>query len=247
MKAKKSLGQHWLVSQRHVNEIIAAAADAAGVLEIGPGKGVLTAPLTTQSQVLALELDADMLPILAAAAPDANVIQGDVLRADLHDILRALPEPRAVVSNLPYYITAAVVSRLCELSTLLDFAVLMMQEEVAARITAPAGDPRRGSLSVTVQRHFELSSVCKVPAGAFSPPPKVDSRVLRLHSRKRQQDPAWEAIVRRGFSQPRKTLANCLGDRDLVAAAGLSLTARPHQLREEDWNRLADAARNPRN
>jgi 16S rRNA (adenine1518-N6/adenine1519-N6)-dimethyltransferase len=179
------------------------------------------------------------------AAPKVEVIQADVLKADLSALLARLNEPRAVVSNLPYYITAAIVSRLCEVSESFETAVLMMQEEVAAKMTAPAGDARRGSLSVAVQRHFEIESVCKVPAGAFKPPPKVESRVLKLISKRLAVDEGLERLVRQGFRQPRKTLANNLGDKALVERAELSPSVRPHQLREEDWDRLAQLRRSP--
>lgn len=242
---KKSLGQHWLVSEGHVRQIIEAVGEVGGVLEIGSGKGILTGSLSGQAPVVALELDPRMVEATQRAAPGVEIVQGDVLKADLVGLLDRLDEPRAVVSNLPYYITAAIVSRLCDVSAHFDTAVLMMQEEVAAKLMAPAGDSARGSLSVAVQRHFETESVCKVPPGAFKPPPKVSSRVLKLRSRRIVVDPAFEKLVRAGFKQPRKTLANNLGERGLVERAGLSPSVRPHQLREEDWDRLTLLRRSP--
>jgi len=243
-KPKKSLGQHWLVSEEHIRMIVDAVGGAGGVLEIGPGKGILTAPLSARAQLIALELDARMVGATQRAAPGAEVVEADVLQADLGHLLERLVHPRIVVSNLPYYITAAVVSRLCEVSTQFDAAVLMMQEEVAAKLMAPAGDSRRGSLSVAVQRHFAIETVTKVPPAAFKPPPKVESRVLRLDSKGVESNSGLEALVRRGFKQPRKTLANNLGDKESIERAGLSSSVRPHQLREEDWVQLAELARN---
>jgi 16S rRNA (adenine1518-N6/adenine1519-N6)-dimethyltransferase len=243
---KKSLGQHWLVSETHVRMIVEAVGEAKGVLEIGSGKGILTGPLSGRAQTIALELDPRMAAATQRAAPKVEVVEADVLKADLEAILKRLDEPRAVVSNLPYYITAAVVSRLCAVSAHFETAVLMMQEEVAAKLLAPAGDARRGSLSVAVQWHFEIESVCKVPSAAVKPPPKVSSRVLRLRSKRIAVDEALEKIVREGFKQPRKTLANNLGDRELIERAGLSPSVRPHQLREEDWDRLARLGRSPK-
>lgn len=233
------------MSESHIRQIVGAVGEAGGVLEIGPGKGILTAPLSRRCKVIAVELDARMVEATGRAAPSAEVIEADVLQADFAALLGGLEHPRVVVSNLPYYITAAVVSRLCEVSTLFDSAVLMMQEEVAQKLIAGAGDSRRGSLSVAVQRHFEIESITKVPAGAFKPPPKVESRVLRLASKKLPVDRSLEQLVRKGFKQPRKTLANNLGDRELVERAGLSSSVRPHQLREEDWVRLAELVRSP--
>ncbi len=243
---KKSLGQHWLVSEGHVRKIVDAVGDARGILEIGPGKGILTAPLSSKAPVIALELDPRMAEATSRAAPNAEVITGDVLTADIGGLLERLERPKAVVSNLPYYITAAVVSRLIEVSERFDTAVLMMQEEVAAKLAADAGNARRGSLSVAVQRHFEIESVTKVPPGAFNPPPKVDSRVLRLVSKGVPVDKSLEALVRKGFTQPRKTLANNLGNREIIERAGLSPSVRPHQLLEEDWVLLGQLARSPK-
>ena len=242
-KPNKSLGQHWLVSESHIRQIVEAVGNTAGILEIGPGKGILTAPLSGRAITIALELDPRMVEATKRAAPNVEVIEADVLEADLSAFLAKLGEPRGVVSNLPYYITAAVVSRLCAVSTQFDTAVLMMQEEVAQKLLAPAGDARRGSLSVAIQRHFEVETVTKVPPGAFKPPPKVESRVLKLTSRKFEPDAALEKLVRRGFTQPRKTLANNLGDREWVERAGLSPSIRPHQLQLEEWIRLAESAR----
>lgn len=242
---KKSLGQHWLVSEEHVRKIVDAVGEVRGVLEIGPGKGILTGPLSGKAPVIALELDPRMAAATLRAAPNVEAVEADVLKADLKSILERLEEPRAVVSNLPYYITAAVVSRLCEVSESFETAVLMMQEEVAAKLLAPPGDARRGSLTVAVQRHFQIESVCQVPPVAFKPPPKVDSRVLKLQSKRLGVDIDLERLVRAGFRQPRKTLANNLGDKGLVEGAGLSPSVRPHQLREEDWARLAQLKRSP--
>ncbi|MDQ2986938.1 MAG: 16S rRNA (adenine(1518)-N(6)/adenine(1519)-N(6))-dimethyltransferase RsmA [Armatimonadota bacterium] len=243
---KKSLGQHWLVSEGHVRKIVDAVGDARGILEIGPGKGILTAPLSAKAPVIALELDPRMAEATLRAAPNAEVITGDVLTADIGGLLDSLERPVAVVSNLPYYITAAVVSRLIEVSERFDIAVLMMQEEVANKLMAEAGNARRGSLSVAVQRHFVIESVTKVPPGAFNPPPKVDSRVLRLVSKGVPVDKSLEALVRKGFTQPRKTLANNLGNREIIERAGLSPSGRPHQLLEEDWVLLGQLARSPK-
>jgi 16S rRNA (adenine1518-N6/adenine1519-N6)-dimethyltransferase len=246
-KPKKSLGQHWLVSEGHISTIVDAVGLPRGILEIGSGKGILTGPLSGKAKTIALELDPRMVDATKRAAPNVEVIEADVLATDLGALLRRLDEPRAVVSNLPYYITAAVVSRLCAVSPEFDTAILMMQEEVAMKLLAPAGDARRGSLSVAVQRHFEIETVTKVPPGAFKPPPKVESRVLKLTSRKLEQNDALEKLVRRGFTQPRKTLANNLADKPLVEKLGLSPSVRPHQLQLEDWVRLAELKNSPKN
>ena len=243
---KKSLGQHWLVSESIVRKIVDAVGNPRGIVEIGPGKGILTAPLAAIAPLIALELDPRMVESAKRAAPNAELIEEDILKVDLDEILARLDPPRAVVSNLPYYITGAVVSKLCAASPNFDFAVLMMQKEVAQKLTAKAGESSRGSLSVAVQRQFDIEAIIDVPPTAFKPPPKVESRVLKLSSKKIPVDHELEHLVRRGFRQPRKTLANNLGDRRSIESAGLSPDVRPHQLQEDDWVRLAKQASNPK-
>jgi 16S rRNA (adenine1518-N6/adenine1519-N6)-dimethyltransferase len=252
---KKSLGQHWLKDSGVIAKIVAACQPASGVLEIGPGTGVLTRPLAAAAQVLAIEIDPRAAEELSGTLPKAQILTGDVLQADLPALLETLPEPRTLVSNLPYYITAAVAEKVCEAAQHLDRAVLMMQAEVAERLMAKPGDSARGSLSVFVQYFFEVESVCKVPPSAFYPPPKVDSRVLLFAPRQgRGPNEALFRLVRAGFKQPRKTLANNLSGLaggkeaavDWLSIAGISPAARPHQLTEEDWLRLAAPGRIPK-
>lgn len=134
--AKKALGQHFLISSRAVNAIVATAADCASVLEIGPGPGILTGPLTETCAVSALEIDERMPALLADSAPEARILAGDALQIDLRAVLEGLSEPRAIVSNLPYYITGPLLQRIAEVRDRIAFATLMMQREVANRILA---------------------------------------------------------------------------------------------------------------
>lgn len=244
--ARKSLGQHFLTSQRVVDAIVAAVQPCAGVLEIGPGPGVLTGPLSEAAHLVALEVDERMVPVLAESAPRAEVRLADALKVPLADVLAPLPEPRAVVSNLPYYITGPLLRAIADVRAGFSVAVLMMQREVADRILAAPGASSRGALSVCLQRQFEVARVCTVPAGSFSPPPKVDSSVLRLVPRAGPVPEGWEHAVHRAFAQPRKTLANNLRaagwSPDRIAAAlargGLEANVRPHLLTEEQWNQV---------
>lgn len=225
-----------------------SVADAAGILEIGPGPGILTGPLAASHPVVAVELDERVLPALAEVAPGARIHSGDVLAADLRLLMHDLPEPRAVVSNMPYNITGPLLDRIAGIADLFERAVLMMQREVADRILAPAGDRRRGALSVVIQSSFRVARLCHVPPGAFLPPPKVESTVLVLHP-----IPTLTPTVARdgfrwlhaGFAQPRKTLANNLRGtgvtNELITGIGLSPTVRPHELTLEQWEELARA------
>ncbi|MCX7801300.1 MAG: hypothetical protein N2109_13290, partial [Fimbriimonadales bacterium] len=172
----------------------------------------------------------------------------DALQADWPGLLEALPKPRAIVSNLPYYITGALLQRVAECSCLIERAVLMMQREVAERVRAQPGDSERGSLSVHLQGRFRISKLADAPPGAFLPPPKVSSTVLAFEPRPDPLDPRVEPLVRLGFSQPRKTLANNLASSgrwrresvaDALSGAGLPAGVRPHQLAEGQWLALA--------
>ncbi|HSH93919.1 MAG TPA: rRNA adenine dimethyltransferase family protein, partial [Roseimicrobium sp.] len=203
LRADKGLGQHFLVSESAVRAIESALDGCQGVLEIGPGPGVLTGPISGWAErMIALELDPRFVNMLAVSAPKAEVRRVDALQADIPAILAELPTPRAIVSNLPYYITAPLLQRVADARGQIDFAVLMMQREVAIRITAPPGDGDRGSLSVYLQALFDIRRVANVPAAAFLPPPKVDSMVLRFDPRPDEVDARVFKVVRLGFAQP---------------------------------------------
>lgn len=243
--ARKVLGQHFLCSAPAVHAIVSRLEGVEGVLEIGPGPGVLTSELSARHRVVALEVDAQMAQLLKESAPRAEVRIEDALRANLRDILQELPTPCAVVSNLPYYITAPLVTRIAEAREHYVKAVLMMQKEVARRFTARPGGSERGSISVYLQALFEITKVADVPAGAFWPPPKVDSTVLEFVPRPDADYPeAFFDFVRQGFSQPRKTLVNNLSGLGksrvdgALTQAELDVRVRPHELTLEHWLRI---------
>ena len=244
LTAEKALGQHFLAEPAVVGTMVQALSGVRSVFEVGPGPGVLTGPLLDRfGSVAFLEIDERMRTPLAESAPTAEAHWGDALQTDLAPILDRLEAPRGLASNLPYYITAPLIDRFAAQRDRLDRLVLMMQREVGDRIAAPAGKSERGSLSVSLQRLFTISKVADVAADAFLPPPKVNSVVLLfLPRREVAPDPAFERLVRLGFAQPRKTLANNLGagygkSRGVAAleAAGLAPNLRPHQLHEAQW------------
>lgn len=247
--AAKGLGQHFLCSRPVVDSIVQSLEGTAGLLEIGPGPGVLTAPLSERAKLIAFEVDPRMIAALAESAPHAEVRQADALKESLVDALSQLPEPRGVVSNLPYYITGPLLTRIAEASAYWSCAVLMMQREVANKVVAKVGDRDRGSLSVYLQSQFEIRIVSQVPAGAFLPPPKVDSTVLSLTPRGVAFSDTFYRVVRMSFGQPRKTLANNLvaglhRSREeilsLLEAAGIDERERPQMLTVDQWVALAD-------
>ena len=246
--ANKSLGQHFLCSVPVASAIVEATGDARGILEIGPGPGVLTGPLSMRAEkMVALELDGRMLGLLAKSAPKVQIFAVDALKADLRSILQTLPKPRAIVSNLPYYITGPLIARIADVRQLISVAILMMQREVADRICAASHNSDRGAVSVALQEQFDISLVCQVLASAFVPPPKVQSTVLRFEPRAELLDEAlFLAFVRKGFSQPRKTLVNNLltgqvskeRTADALTSLKLDERIRPHALSAAEWKSL---------
>ena len=177
-------------------------------------------------------------------------MEGDALEADLTLFLDRLPTPRAVVSNLPYYITGPLIPRIAEARDRFDKAVLMMQKEVAVRVLARPCSSDRGSLSVFLEAQFEIQKVADVPAGAFWPPPKVDSVVLEFMPRSTgllaEEEAGFFALVRGAFRQPRKTLSNNLVSYAVARAeaeralreVGLDIRCRPADPDLDTWKKL---------
>ncbi|MBW4649978.1 MAG: 16S rRNA (adenine(1518)-N(6)/adenine(1519)-N(6))-dimethyltransferase RsmA [Kastovskya adunca ATA6-11-RM4] len=268
-KARKQFGQHWLRSEKALNQIIAAAKLQEGdrILEIGPGTGILTRQLLPLVQsVVAVEIDRDLCELLAKKLGQREnflLLQGDFLEMDLNAQLAHFPtfqKPNKVVANIPYNITGPILEKL--LGTIsqpnpkpFDSIVLLVQKEVAERLYAQSGSKAFGALSVRVQYLAEVEFICNVPAKAFSPPPKVDSMVVRL--RPRDTDPPahdikyLETLIKLGFSSKRKMLRNNLRsviDRDRLTDLLEELEVNP-QVRAEDlsvakWVELSNLLRN---
>ena len=241
----KKWGQHFLVSRSVVDRILAESAVFQGVLEIGPGPGILTRELSSRCPVVAVEIDPVAVSALRESAPSATVIHADALEIDLSALVADLPAPRGIVSNMPYNITGPLLSRFCGLRHLVVGAVLMMQAEVGKKILAQKGDSDAGSLSMVMQTLFDISKVVNVPPGGFFPPPKVDSIVLKLVPRDSglgEREESFLSFVRAGFKQPRKTIVNNLQSRfpkdrvgDALERLALPTTVRPHQLGRDAW------------
>jgi 16S rRNA (adenine1518-N6/adenine1519-N6)-dimethyltransferase len=232
-----------------VSAIVDRLEGIAGVLEVGPGPGVLTSPITRAGiEVVAVEIDPIALSALSETAPAATVVRGDALESDLGALLDRLPTPRAVVSNMPYNITGPLLTKFAACRDRYARAVLMMQREVGTRIVARVGTAEYGSLSVFLQSQFRIAKVVDVPPSAFFPPPKVSSVVLELTSLANHPTDAFFGLVRAGFAQPRKTLANNLLafglDRERIAGllsdCGLPSTVRPHQVDLATWQRMSE-------
>jgi 16S rRNA (adenine1518-N6/adenine1519-N6)-dimethyltransferase len=224
LRAKKSLGQHFLVDRRVLHRIIAAAqlAPEDTVIEIGPGLGILTRALARRvSKVIAVEADSRLISALRenmAAADNLHIVEADILRTDPRSLLASagvagsLPHYK-VVANIPYYITSAILRHFLEASFKPSMMVVMVQKEVGEAIAAKPGD--MSLLAVSVQFYGKPVIMGRVPARSFSPPPKVESVILRIElfeepPVKAPQTDRFFVAVRAGFSAPRKQLRNSL-------------------------------------
>ena len=262
VKPAKALGQHFLTDTGVVGRIVAAAELTPDdvVVEVGPGLGVLTERLAAAAgRVIAVELDRRLAERLQArfAGTNVTIVQGDVLALRPEALLAAAglaPEaPYCVVANLPYNIGAAALRHFLEADHPPRFLVVMLQREVAAAIAAAPG--KLSLLAVSVQVYGQPRRLFNVAAKAFYPPPKVTSSVLRLDVRLQPLVPAAErdrffAVLRAGFSAPRKQLRNALAQglrrppaavEGAIEAAGVRPTLRPQELGIDDWLRLARA------
>lgn len=232
-KTKKArLGQNFLADRHAADRIVDALGDLSDtlVLEIGPGKGALTDTLAQRAgRLIAIELDrmlATELRYKYSRHPNIEVLEGDVLKIDfrtvlnrtigpLNDLRPVKPSRARVVGNLPYYITSDILLHLFEYHDQFDVIVIMVQREVAERIAARPGSRDYGLLSATAQLYSKVENLFSLPPGAFSPPPKVHSSVLRLAIAPRfeelQIEPAqFIAFLKSAFSMKRKTLLNNL-------------------------------------
>lgn len=215
MRAKKSLGQNFISDVGLIENIVEVSGITKedNVVEIGPGRGALTEALSTAAKkVTAVELDNDLIsPLRAmfALTDNVEIVHADILEYDIP------PDTDVIVGNLPYYITTPIILGLFEKGTSAKSMTFMVQKEVAERIVSGPGSKDYGVLSVSVQYYAKPSYALDVPAEYFNPRPKVDSAVVNLEVKNtRSLGPSEEKgffeLVKKSFSQRRKTLANCL-------------------------------------
>ncbi len=250
--AKKSLGQHFLHERGVIERILLALRPQAGdrIVEIGPGQGALTLPLLDRHPVLtAIEFDRDLLqPLTDAAARHGQltVIHADVLDVDFTAL--AAGTPLRLVGNLPYNLSSPILFHAVAHLPVIRDMHFMLQKEVVERMAAAPGSKVYGRLSVMLQACCQVIPLFSVAPGAFRPPPKVDSAVVRLLPRPLAEvgiaDQAHFAnVVRAAFGQRRKTLRNALAgvlDADAICAAGLDPGQRAEQIAVTDFIRLAN-------
>jgi len=231
-QTKPKLGQHFLVSDDAAIRIVQALGDVSRstVLEIGPGRGMLTSMLAKRARrLIAVEVDrvlAAQLRLKFGMATNVEILEADILAIDIDSLfgpkpglgrpgIDIKPQPAKVVGNLPYYITSDILLRLFDFSKYFESLVIMVQREVADRIAAEPGTRDYGMLSATAQLYARVEKLFTLPPGAFSPPPKVHSTVLRLTIEPRQEElgvagDGFIDFLRLSFGQKRKTLWNNL-------------------------------------
>ena len=262
----KRLGQHFLRDQRTIHRIIDALNPRTDetIVEIGPGTGALTSVLVQRAgHVIAIEFDNKLAPLLQerfGAFGNFKLVMADALTVDFcKEILPA--QSARIVANLPYNISTAILQRLIAQRVCIDEMVLMLQREVVERVLAPAGTSDRGFISVLVEAYCEAEKLFDVTPGAFRPPPKVWSSVMRLKFRSRinaentDEGLLWE-VVSAGFAQKRKTILNNLrhtsgrlqetlkrngGASIVLCKAGIDLQRRAETLTVEEWQRITQA------
>ena len=258
--AKKSLGQNFLVDRRIVSRILSAADLTPGdtVLEIGPGRGILTRPLAERASALtAIELDNNLASTLTtefASHPHVRIVHADARDIEISSVAPS-GAPYKLIANLPYYAAQPIIRRFLEAAHKPTLMVVMVQREVARTMTAAPGD--MSLLSVATQLYGKPRIVASVPPRAFRPAPKVTSAIVRIDVFPEPALPldsidAFFTLVRAGFSAPRKQVHNCLQQglsvtRDaaetMLSDAGIDPKRRPQTLSLDDWGSLYAAWR----
>ncbi|TRZ36445.1 16S rRNA (adenine(1518)-N(6)/adenine(1519)-N(6))-dimethyltransferase RsmA [Niallia circulans] len=264
---KKSLGQNFLIDTNILRNIVdhAELSESSGAIEVGPGIGALTEQLAKRAKkVVAYEIDQRLLPILSETLepyPNAKVIHSDVLKANVKEMIEqefAGIDDIMLVANLPYYVTTPIIMKILEENLPLRGIVVMLQKEVADRISAKPSTKEYGSLSIAIQYYTVPEVVMIVPKTVFVPQPNVDSAVIRLTIR---QKPLVEVkseeflfrVTRASFAQRRKTILNNLTSQldngkekkdsilSALQAAGIEPSRRGESLSIEEFAALSDA------
>ena len=265
MKTKKQFGQHWLRNEQVLDRIITAAkiTPTDRILEIGPGTGILTRRLIpVASAVVAVEIDRDLCALLVKKLGNVDnflLLENDFLGLDVDSVLTDFPKfqnANKVVANIPYNITGPILEKL--LGNIVrpnqkpfESIVLLVQKEVGDRLYAKPSTKAFGALSIRVQYLAHCELICPVPARDFSPPPKVDSAVIRLTPRRLSIEPnspkVLDNLVRLGFGSRRKMLRNNLQgaiDREalteLLISMNINTETRAEDLSIEQWIHLSN-------
>lgn len=257
---KKGLGQNFLTSQDILDKTAQGAELSNGVLEIGPGFGVLTKTLAENSpKVVSVEIDErlnDVLEYTLAEYDNVKIINRDILKTDVKKLIdEEFGGKRiSVAANLPYYITTPIITSLLEANLNISDIVVMVQKEVADRMNAEPGTKDYGAITLLCRYYCTPSVIAIAPAGLFFPPPKVDSAVLRLHMLDKpsvsvKNEKFFFRTVKAAFSQRRKTLLNCISSAfpipkdelsKIMEGVGISPQRRGETLDINEFAKLSD-------
>jgi 16S rRNA (adenine1518-N6/adenine1519-N6)-dimethyltransferase len=261
LRAKKSFGQNFLVSDRALRAIADATVrtDMDWIVEIGAGLGTLTAQLVervTAGKVIALETDPDMISVLRGelgTVDNLEIEQVDAMRYDLRMVAKMLGESIIVCGNLPYHLASQLMFKVLDARDVVRWAVFMIQKEMADRVLAKPGTKDYGALGVMIRTYADVTTVIKVGAGSFVPPPKIDSTVIKIVPLAAPRAPVsdgklYSDVVHAAFGQRRKTLRNALRAKWEPEAVDRALTAtgidggrRGETLEIAEFARLTDA------
>ncbi len=247
VRAKKALGQHFLTDQRIAKAIVDALGEGArDVLEVGPGMGVLTQYLLERPDIdlKMVEVDGESVQYLMRHFPglEGKLLEADYLKLNIRKIF---PGPYRVIGNFPYNISSQIFFKILEDKDLVPEVVCMIQKEVADRIAEPPGTKTYGILSVLLQAWYDIEYVLSVGPGAFNPPPKVKSAVIRLKRNSRTElgcdEKLFKQVVKTAFNQRRKTLRNALKPllKEGADTSDPIFDLRAEKLGVEDFVRLA--------
>lgn len=265
----KSLGQNFLIDEQIIERIIdgAEVGPDDDILEIGPGIGVMTQAMAERARkVVAIEIDRALLPVLdetLSGLDNVEIIHGDVMKVNLKEIIAEKFEGRKpkVVANLPYYLTTPIIMMFLEEQIPVKDIVVMIQKEVAERISATPSTKAYGALSVATQYYSEPKIIAKVPRTVFMPQPNVDSIVIRMTIREEppvalDNPTLFFKVVKAAFGQRRKTLHNALNaggfgqnkdeTAEFLAASGIEASRRGETLSIEEFATLANTIQRSR-
>lgn len=270
IKANKSLGQNFLISQEVINSIINSSNITKEdlVIEIGPGLGTLTKYLLDKAgKVICIELDKKMISILNdrfSLYDNLEIINEDVLKVNLASLIENEKSTGKiknvkVVANLPYYITTPIIMKLLEDKLDIESITVMIQKEVADRLVATPGDKLSGAITYTVYYYCEAEKIMEVPNSSFIPEPEVTSEVIKMNLRKNpaveiENEKLFFNIIKSAFMQRRKTLLNSLTNthilnnkeqgEKILKELGLDVNIRAEKLKIEDFKEIYDKIKN---
>lgn len=261
IKANKSLGQNFLINQNAIDKIVSSAeiSNEDLIIEIGPGLGTLTKQLLEKAgKVICIELDERMVEILKdrfSLYENFEIINEDVLKVDINEIIEKEQKKCKIVANLPYYITTPIIMKLLESKLNIESITVMIQKEVAERLTALPGEKLAGAITYTVYYYCESEKILEVLPESFIPEPEVTSEVIKLNLRKDspvkvQNTSKMFSIIKTAFMQRRKTLINALTNgnifinkqeaTDAFNKLNIKLNSRAEELTLEQFAKLAN-------